>query len=243
MKRFEETLHDKQVVILGGSSGIGLETARLAHAQGAKLVLVGRDEHKLEVALSAIGGSTRKAIFDVADEGAVKAFFEKSGEIDHILLAAGSPFYAPLAQMNFIEARRFFDSHIWPAMYVARYATPHMVSTGSLIFLSGTQDRQPALGLSLVSIVGHAIETLTENFALELAPIRVNTIACGFVDTPLSAALLGEGLQARREELERTLPIHRVVQPEDVARLAVHLMLNTAITGSTHAIDGGQSLL
>ncbi len=117
MKRFEETLHEKQVVILGGSSGIGLETARLAHAQGAKLVLVGRDEQKLKGALRALGGATRMAIFDVADEGAVRAFFEKSGEIDHILLAAGGPFYAPLAQMNFTEARRFFDSHIWPTMY------------------------------------------------------------------------------------------------------------------------------
>lgn len=243
MERFEETLHEKHVIVLGGSSGIGLETARLARAQGAKLVLVARDEHKLEAASRALGGSARTAVFDVADEGAVRTFFEQMGKIDHVLLAAGGPFYAPLAQMNFSEARRFLDSRIWSALYVARYAVPHMVPAGSLTFLSGTQVRRPALGLSVLSIAVHATETLAENLALELAPIRVNTIACGFVDTPLSAALLGEGLQARREELERTLPIHRVVQPEDVAKLAIHLMLNTAITGSISAIDGGQSLL
>ncbi|GLV61084.1 short-chain dehydrogenase [Dictyobacter sp. S3.2.2.5] len=243
MERFEETLHEKQVIVLGGSSGIGLETARLAHAQGARLVLVARDEHKLETASHVLGGLIQTAVFDVADEGAVKTFFEHLGSIDHVVLAAGGPFYAPFAQMNFSEARHYLNSHIWSALYVARYAAPHIVPAGSLIFFSGTQMRRPALGLSVGSAVGHAKETLTENLALELAPIRVNTIACGFVDTPLSAALLGEGLQARREELERTLPIHRVVQPEDVAKLAVHLMLNTAITGSTYAIDGGQSLL
>ncbi|GCE31929.1 short-chain dehydrogenase [Dictyobacter alpinus] len=243
MERCEGTLHEKQVIVLGGSSGIGLETARLADAQGAKLVLVARDVHKLEAASHALGGSARTAIFDVADEGAVRTFFEHIGRIDHVLLAAGNPFYAPLVQMNFSEARRYIDNRILSILYIARYAGPHMVPAGSLIFLSGTLIQRPALGLSVTSIAGHATGTLTKNLALELAPTRVNTIACGFVDTPLSAALLGEGLQARREELERTLPIHRVVQPEDVAKLAVHLMLNTAITGSTYAIDGGQSLL
>ena len=206
-------------------------------------MLVARDEQKLEAASRALGGSARTTVFDIADEGAVRTFFEHVGSIDHVLFAAGSPFYALLAQMNFSEVRRYIDNRILSALYVARYAMPHMSPTGSLIFLSGTQIRRPTLGLSVTSIVGHAIGALTENLALELAPIRVNTVACGFVDTPLSAALLGEGLQARREELERTLPIHRVVQPEDVAKLAVHLMLNTAITGSTYAIDGGQSLL
>lgn len=243
MERIEETLQNQHVIVLGGSSGIGFATARLAHAQGAKLVLVARDAHQLEAASRALGGSARTAAFDVADEGAVSTFFEQSERIDHVVLAAGGPFYASLAQMNFSEARRYFDSHIWPALYVARYAVPQMVPTGSVLFFSGTQIRRPAFGLSVVSVVGHATRTLTENFALELAPIRVNTIACGFVDTPLSASLLGEGLKARREELERTLPIHRVVQPEDVAKLAVHLMLNTAITGATYALDGGQSLL
>src|SRR5260370_35191636 len=138
MNRFEETLHEKQIVILGGSSGIGLETTRLAHAQGAKLVLVGRDEQKLERALGSLGGSTRMASFDVADEGAVRAFFEKSGEIDHILLTAGGPFYAQLAQMTFTEARPYFDSRIWPALYVARHAPPPMVSTGSLPLVTRT---------------------------------------------------------------------------------------------------------
>lgn len=166
MERFEETLHEKHVIVLGGSSGIGLETARLARAQGAKLVLVARDERKLEMASRTLGGSARTAVFDVANEGAVRTFFEQSGRIDHVLLAAGGPFYAPLAQMNFSGARCYLDNRIWSALYVTRYSVPHMVPAGSLIFFSGTQVRRLALGLSVLSIVVHAIETLTENLAL-----------------------------------------------------------------------------
>jgi NAD(P)-dependent dehydrogenase (short-subunit alcohol dehydrogenase family) len=99
------------------------------------------------------------------------------------------------------------------------------------------------VGYTILQTVDVGLAALTENFALELAPIRVNTIAAGFVDTPLSALLLGEGLQARREELVRTLPARRVVQPEDIAFLAVHIMENRALTGATINLDGGQRLI
>ncbi len=109
--------------------------------------------------------------------------------------------------------------------------------------MSGTGGRRPRVGLGLVPTVTAATPALAKSLALELAPIRVNVIAAGFVDTPLSASLLGDGLDARREELRATLPIRRVVQPEDVAALAVHLMTNTALTGATFDVDGGQQLL
>jgi NAD(P)-dependent dehydrogenase (short-subunit alcohol dehydrogenase family) len=109
--------------------------------------------------------------------------------------------------------------------------------------MGGTGGRRPGAGLSVISSMTVAMPALIANLALEIAPIRVNLIAAGFVDTPLSADLLGDGLEARREQLRATLPIGRVVGPQDVAALAVHLMTNTALTGATYDIDGGQQLV
>jgi NAD(P)-dependent dehydrogenase (short-subunit alcohol dehydrogenase family) len=114
---------------------------------------------------------------------------------------------------------------------------------GTLLFMGGTGGRRTAPGFSVIGSLTAAMPALTRNLALELAPIRVNLIAAGFVDTPLSASILGDQLDARREELRSTLPIRRVVGPADIAALAVHLMDNTAVTGATFDIDGGQQLV
>ena len=127
-------------------------------------------------------------------------------------------------------------------MQVARASVGKVRPGGTLLFMSGTGGRRAASG-ALITAHTAAVPALARNLALELAPVRVNVIAAGFVDTPLSAALLGERLDERREELRTTLPIGRVVGPEDVAALAVHLMTNTAITGATVDIDGGQQLV
>jgi NAD(P)-dependent dehydrogenase (short-subunit alcohol dehydrogenase family) len=133
--------------------------------------------------------------------------------------------------------------HLLLALEVARAAPGKVRPPGSLVFMSGTGARRPRLGLAIASTASVAHPTMIANLALEVAPIRVNLIAPGFVDTPLSASLLGDDLDARREELRSTLPIGRVVEPEDVAALAVHLMSNTALTGATFDIDGGQQLV
>jgi NAD(P)-dependent dehydrogenase (short-subunit alcohol dehydrogenase family) len=127
-------------------------------------------------------------------------------------------------------------------MRVARQLGPRVRPGGSLLFVSGTGGRHPAVGLSLIGALTAAAPALVRNLALEIAPVRVNLIAPGFVDTPLSASLLGDGLDARREQLRETLPIRRVVGPADVAALAVHIMSNTALTGATYDVDGGQQL-
>jgi NAD(P)-dependent dehydrogenase (short-subunit alcohol dehydrogenase family) len=114
---------------------------------------------------------------------------------------------------------------------------------GTLLFMTGTAARRTGAGLAIAATVAAALPALTANLALELAPVRVNLIATGFVDTPLSAALLGDQLEERREQLRATLPIGRVVGPSDVAALAVHLMTNTALTGATYDVDGGQQLV
>ena len=126
---------------------------------------------------------------------------------------------------------------------VARYGAPRMRPPGTLLFIGGTGGRQAAVGFTLISALTAALPALIASLAVELAPIRANVIAAGFVDTPMSASLLGDQLDARRAELRATLPIGRVVGPADIAALAVHLMTNTALTGATYDIDGGQQLL
>jgi NAD(P)-dependent dehydrogenase (short-subunit alcohol dehydrogenase family) len=128
-------------------------------------------------------------------------------------------------------------------LQVARNAVNKVRPGGTLLFMSGTGGRRTAVGLGVTSALTAATPALIGNLALELAPIRVNLIAAGFVDTPLSAELLGDELESRRKQLRATLPIRRVVEPADVAALAVHIMTNTALTGATYDIDGGQQLV
>jgi len=240
----EPALTGQTVVLVGGSAGIGLETARLARAEGADVVLVGRNAERLERAAREVDARSTGAL-DATDFAALGRFFEElPGPVNHVLVTAGGPHYQPLAEIDFEDARRTAEEHLWLPIELARVAAGGKVRPGgSLLFMSGTGGRRPAIGLAVGGTLTAGAPTLVANLALEIAPIRVNLIAAGFVDTPLSASLLGDRLEARRAELRETLPIGRVVGPEDVAALAIHLMTNTALTGATYDIDGGQQLL
>jgi NAD(P)-dependent dehydrogenase (short-subunit alcohol dehydrogenase family) len=133
--------------------------------------------------------------------------------------------------------------HVLVALDVARNAAGKMRPGGTLLLMGGTGGRRISRELGLVSAATAVLPPFTAALALELAPVRVNLIAAGFVDTPLSASLLGDGLDARREQLRALLPIGRVVSAGDVAALAVHIMTNTALTGATFDIDGGQQFV
>jgi NAD(P)-dependent dehydrogenase (short-subunit alcohol dehydrogenase family) len=231
------------IVVIGGSAGIGLETARLARAQGAKVIITGRNPQRLEQAAADVGAQTT-ATFDANDFPELARFFENlESPIDHVLVTAGGPRYGPILEMEPDEVRDALGGHAVLAIQVARHVVGKIRPGGTLLLLGGTGGRRIALGLGIASAVTAAMPPLTASLALELAPIRVNLIAPGFVETPLSASILGEGLQARREQLRTTLPIRRVVGPADVAALAVHLMTNTALTGATYDIDGGQQFV
>jgi NAD(P)-dependent dehydrogenase (short-subunit alcohol dehydrogenase family) len=231
------------VVVIGGSSGIGLETARRARAEGASVILTGRNPERLRRAAVELDAQ-RTATFDANDPASLQSFFQGlSTPIDHVMVTAGAPHYGPPLEMPPEEARRGLTEHLLLALEVARGAADRVRPPGSLVFMGGTGARRPRVGLAIASTAIAAFPTLIANLALELAPVRVNLIAAGFVDTPLSASILGEGLDQRREELRATLPIRRVVGPADVAALAVHIMSNTALTGATYEIDGGQQLV
>jgi len=231
------------VVLIGGSRGIGLETARLARAQGAEVILTARDPARLEEAAREVGARDTTA-FDVSDVARVEAFFaDLPDPIDHVLVTGPGPYYAPLADMDLERARREVGDRIVTTLAIARYGAARMRPPGTLLFMGGTGGRRRGVGLTLIGALTAAGPALVANLAVEVAPIRVNLIAPGFVDTPLSANLLGDQLEARRAELRATLPTGRVVGPADVAALAVHLMTNTAVTGATFDIDGGQQLV
>jgi NAD(P)-dependent dehydrogenase (short-subunit alcohol dehydrogenase family) len=159
------------------------------------------------------------------------------------MVTAGRPYYGRLADMDFAKMRDLIGEHLLLALYVARCAAKKVRPGGTLIFMGGTGGRRPAIGMSVAGAGTAALPALIANLALEIAPVRVNLIAAGFVDTPLSAELLGDRLEKRRDQLRATLPIGRVVGPADVATLAVHIMTNTALTGGTYDIDGGQQLV
>jgi NAD(P)-dependent dehydrogenase (short-subunit alcohol dehydrogenase family) len=231
-------LQGQTVVVIGGSSGIGLATARLARAQGAEVILAARNPQRLEQAAQEVGARSTAAV-DAVDPAALDRFFaDLPKPVDHVLASAG-PYYAPLAEYDFAAATRSLDEHGFLAIRIAQRAPDAVRAGGTLIFLAGTGSRRPTFSSAALT----SLPALIAGLALEIAPVRVNLIAAGFVDTPLSASLLGDALDKRRQELRATLPIGRVVGPDDVAALAIHLMTNTALTGATYDIDGGQQLV
>jgi NAD(P)-dependent dehydrogenase (short-subunit alcohol dehydrogenase family) len=235
-------LAGQTVVVIGGSAGIGLETARRARADGAAVILAARNPERLEQAAREVGAQSTVA-FDVSDSDRLDRFFEDlSAPVDHLLLTGGGPYYAPLAELDFARARASIDQHLWVPLQIARLSIGRVRPGGSLVFMGGTGGRRPTVG-GLVAAMTNMGPALVAGLAVEIAPIRVNMIAAGFVDTPLSASILGDELETRRAELRESLPIGRVVGPQDVAALAVHLLTNTALTGATYDIDGGQQLV
>jgi len=233
-------LAGQTVVLIGGSAGIGLETARRARAEGADVILAARNPDRLKQAAGEVGAQ-RTAAFDATDPAALRQFFaDLPAPIDHVMVTGGGPTYKPLLEMDAAQVRDALGDHVALDLEVARNAAPKMRPGGTLLFMGGTSGRHIGRGVGIFPAAAAALEAFVASLALEIAPVRANLIAAGFVDTPLSARLLGDQLDARRAELRATLPIGRVVGPADVAALAVHIMINTALTGATYDIDGGE---
>jgi NAD(P)-dependent dehydrogenase (short-subunit alcohol dehydrogenase family) len=231
-------LAGQRVVVIGGSAGIGLETARLARDAGADVILTGRDPERLHRAGRELGGSI--AAFDALDSERLARFFsELPPPVDHLMVTGPGPHSAPLSDFDFERGQRDVDAHLWLPIHVARHAAGKVRAGGCVLFMSGTMGRRPGPGLALVSALAAAAPALARSLALEIAPVRVNVIAAGFVDTPASASVLDDQPRPRRD----ALPVQRVVRPADIAALAVHLMGNTAVTGATYDIDAGQQLV
>ena len=238
----ERDLLGQTVVVIGGSSGIGLETARLARAKGADIILTARDPDRLHRAGLELGASI--GAFDATDFDRLGRFFDAlPTPIGHLLVTGPGPCYAPLAECDLDAARRDIDAHLLLPLQIARDAAGRVRPGGTLLFMGDVGGRRPAAGLAFIAALTAALPAMTKSLALEVAPVRVNLIAAGFVGTPLPTSLPGDRIDERREQLRTTLPIGRVVGPADIAALTLHLMTNTAVTGATFDIDGGQQLI
>jgi NAD(P)-dependent dehydrogenase (short-subunit alcohol dehydrogenase family) len=239
----EPELAGQTVVVIGGSSGIGLETARRGRAKGADVILTGRNPDRLAQAGREVGAK-HAAAFDANDDDALKEFFDNlPAPIDHVMVTAGGPHYGALLEMTAADVSRALSNRVALGLKVAQNAAGKMRPGGTLLFMGDAGGRRIGHGNGIASAAAVALPQFAAALALEIAPVRVNVIAPGFVDTPLSASILGDQLEERRDELRRTLPIGRVVGPADVAALAIHIMSNTAITGATYDIDGGQQFV
>ena len=241
--RREPELLGQTVVVVGGSAGIGLETARRARAEGATVILTGRNPESLHRATIELATQSTAA-FDATEPAHLERFFrDLQATIEHVMVTAGGPHYGRLLDMDIEQARRAFDAHPLLMLQVARNAA-HKVRPGvTLVFMGGTGGRRPGIGLGIVPAVTAPLPALTASLALEPAPIRVNLIAAAASTHRCRRPYSVMNSKTRRNQLRATLPIRRVVGTADVAALAVHIMANTDLTGATYGVDGGQQFV
>lgn len=231
-------LKDKTVVILGGSSGIGLATAQAALAEGAKLIITGRSRERLEAARIKLQADVRTVALDVTDEPGTRALFGSFDKVDHVFITAGMVTFDPKLAPASDALRPALDQRFWGALYAAKYAATKMGAGGSITFMSGTTAIRPLPGAAVATASCGAVEAFARSLALDLAPIRVNTIQPGLVDTPF-LDLLGDRRQAIIDDYSRRLPVGRPGRPEEIADAVLFLMRNQFVTGITLTVDGG----
>jgi NAD(P)-dependent dehydrogenase (short-subunit alcohol dehydrogenase family) len=235
----ELQLSGQTLVVIGGSSGIGFETARRARAEGADVIITARNADRLHRAGLDLGASI--AAFDATNFGRLERFFEAlPAPIDHVLVAGPRPCYANLAEFDVGKAPSDVDAHLLLPLQVARDAASKVRPGGTLLFMSSAGGHHSAIGGSLASVVTATLPALTKRLAREIAPVRANLIATGAVETRPAEVTVNYQRDPHREQLRTTRPIGRVVGPDDIAALAVHLMTNTAITGATFGFAGEQ---
>ncbi len=237
------SLKNATVAILGGSSGIGLATAKAARAEGAQVIITGRSAKRLQTARADLGDAVRTVVLDVADETGTRIFFQELDHLDHVFITAGTLVKDSRLAPDSATLRPAMDTRFWGALYAAKYCALKMNGSGSIVFMSGTAGQRPLEGASVASASCGAVEAFARALAVDLAPIRVNTIQPGFVDTPL----LDEVLGAQRAEIlaavATRLPVRRIGRPEEIADAVLFLMKNGYVTGITLTIDGGGLLV
>lgn len=239
------SLANKKVVIIGGSSGIGLATAKAALGEGADVIITGRDESRLRIARDELGSEVRTVALHAADEPRTRALFEELGRVDHVFFTAATLLFSAKLAGDTAAMREAIDTRFWGSYYAAKYAAPLMPEDGSITFTTGTASRKPIPGAPVVSASCGAVDALARALALELAPIRVNTVAPGLTETPLHERLLGSKERAAKyiAATAARLPLKRTGQAEDIAQAVLFLMKNPFVTGITLTIDGGNMLI
>jgi NAD(P)-dependent dehydrogenase (short-subunit alcohol dehydrogenase family) len=238
------TLSDQRIVVLGGTSGIGLAVAQAAAAEGAQIVVASRDISRVEQALAALPFGAEGRSLDLQDGSAVEAFFAKVGPFDHLVYTAGESLQlSRLEETDIADARRFFDLRYWGAYTAAKRAHGQIRPGGSIVFTSGVAGMRPGSGWAVAASICSAMEGLTRALAVELAPLRVNIVSPGVVKTPLWRGMSETAREGLYAEEARRLPVGHVAEPREIAAGYLYLMRQTFVTGQTLTIDGGGLLV
>ncbi len=235
---------NQRVVIVGGSSGIGLAVAEEAASQGGDVVIVSSSATRVQEAIKSVGGKARGQAVDVSDEESVGSFFKKLGAFDHLVFTAGDSLHLhELALTDLKQARRAFELRYWSALAAVKYGSPHIRKGGSIVLTTGIAGQRPQSGWVLAASVCGTIEALTRALAIELAPIRVNAVSPGVVRTNLWQNMSSSEREQLFESLGKRLPVGRVGEAHDIAQAYLFLMKEGFSTGQTVVIDGGTVLV
>src|SRR5262245_23555744 len=212
------SLKNKKVVVVGGSSGMGLATAADLAATGALVIIASRSSEKLEKARRSIVQPVETRVLDIRSESAVRFFFNELGRFHHLVVSASDAVFGPFLEVSIASVQEFFDSKFWGAYRVACYAAPHLSKDGSITFFSGAASQRGTPGLAAGSAINAAIEALGRTLAVELAPIRVNTIAPGLIATPVWDTLMpAEQKDVFFKDASAKLPTKRIGTPAEIA--------------------------
>jgi NAD(P)-dependent dehydrogenase (short-subunit alcohol dehydrogenase family) len=237
-------LQDKRVVVLGGSSGIGLAVAEQAASQGASVIIASSDAGRVQKVVASIGGKAQGQALDVSDERAVEAFFSKLGTFDHLVFTAGDSLHLhDLAATDLQQARHAFELRYWAALAAVKYGSPHIRKEGSIVLTTGIAGQRPRKGWVIAASVCGTIEALTRALAVELAPIRVNAVSPGIVRTNLWQGMTVAERENLFETVGKSLPVGRVGEPHDIAQAYLFLMQEGFSTGQIVVVDGGTVLV
>jgi NAD(P)-dependent dehydrogenase (short-subunit alcohol dehydrogenase family) len=240
------SLAGRHVIVIGGSSGMGLATAALAASEGARVTVCARDEAKLARAAGAIGAAVAVRPLDVTDEAGVQRFFLASEPIDHLVMTAHASSVvtgaiASLSAMALDAARAFMETKFWGMVRVAKYAPAKLTERGSMTFVSGAAGARKLLpNHTAIGATNGAIEAFARQLAREIAPKRVNVVAPGLVRTPAYDAVPEAAREAMYTGYAKNALVGRVGEPEDVAHTVLYLITNTYVTGAILEVDGGR---
>jgi len=239
-----ENLKGKKVVIIGGSSGIGLATAKSIASKGGNVIIVSSNQGRIDKALQEIGAESIGYAVDVTNEIQVKNLFEKIGSFDHLIFTAGENLILSNVEDTTLEdARNYFNIRYWGAFAAVKYAAKFINPKGSIVLTSGIASNRPNKGWALGASICAAMEGFTRAMAMELAPIRVNIVSPGVVKTELWNGMSESDREAMYANIGNALPVKRVGEAEDIAKTFLYLLEQEYGTGQTLIIDGGTSLV
>lgn len=234
------TLAEQRIVVIGGSSGMGLATARAAALEGAAVTVASSSRRRVDAALAELPEGCDGAVLDVRDEAQVSALSERLGKLDHVVFTAGDAFTPrPLADLSLDDARAVFDVRFWGAVTVSKYAAPQIRPGGSISLTTGTVGQRPVPGAALAAAGAGAAEGLVRGLAAELAPIRVNAVRAGAIRTPLWDSVPEPQRETLSTRLAQRTLTGTVGEPEEIALAHLYLMQNRYVTGTVLTVDGG----